>query len=450
VTAAHQFAEWAMSLRPEDIPADVAAAAKRHILDGIGCALAAARLKEVPYAAGIARSMGDSDEASVLGEGIRGSEPAAAFANGVLIHALDFDDTHTGALVHATAATLPAALAVGESKESSGSEVLAACVAGYELVIRLGAAVTHGFHSKGFHATSACGVFASALIAARLMRLGIVETVNALGIAGSAAAGSLEFLNTGASTKQIHPGLSGMNGVLSARLASEGASGPDSIFEGEYGLFRSYTGTEVASEALTEGLGSSWETTNITIKPYPACQLFHTNLSALESIRNEIGDVDAVQSVTFDVPSDSVPIVCEPADAKLAPRTSYEGKFSLPFSAASLLIKGELGVDSFGAGRLSDPRTLEMARRVGYRTTHPEGAPADVPGRVVAQLTDGRLLEGRAEKFEPAEEQVEAKFRSNCGGNFPADDLIKLVGRLEELDDLSELLAATVPAAALH
>lgn len=450
VTAAREFSEWASSLRLDDIPADVKSAAKWHILDGIGCALAAARVKEVPYAGAVARSLGDSDEASVLGEGIHVSAASAAFANGVQMHALDFDDTHTGALVHATAATLPAGLAAGEWKESTGSEVLAASIGGYELVIRLGAAVTHGFHSKGFHATSVCGVFASALIASRLMGLGMEETVNAIGIAGSAAAGSLEFLNTGASTKQIHPGLSGMNGVIAARLAAEGASGPDSIFEGEYGLFRSYTGTEVEPETLTDGLGSRWETTEITIKPYAACQLFHTNLAALESIRGEIGDVEAIERVTFDVPSDSVPIVCEPPDVKLAPRTPYEGKFSLQFSTAALLVQGELGVDSFDQARLTDPRILEMASRVSYRTTHPEGAPADIPGRVVVQLSDGRLLEARADKFEPNDEQIEAKFRSNCGSDFPADDLIKLVSSFEELDDLSELMAATVPAAALH
>jgi 2-methylcitrate dehydratase PrpD len=447
MTAAETIAEWAMSLRLDEVPEDARGAAKRHILDGLGCALGAARLKEVPFATAVATSFASPEEATVVGHGRRIPAPAAALANGALMHALDFDDTHTAALVHVTSAVLPAALAVAEERGVTGAELLTACIAGYEVVVRLGAAVVHGFHSRGFHATSVCGVFASALAASRQMGLGASQTVDALGVAGSAASGSLEFLNTGSSTKQLHPGLGGMNGVVAARLAAEGASGPASIFEGEHGLFRSFAGTEVDASVITADLGSRWETTEITIKPYPACQLFHTSLDALSSMREEIGDLEAIDSITFDIPDDSVPIICEPVAVKREPRTSYEGKFSLPFSAASLLIEGDLGVDAFDSDRLRAPATLAVARKIGYHTTHPSGAPADARGRVEVRLTDGRTIEGRAGKSKLTDEQVSAKFNSNCGEEFAGKDISEMVWSLDELEDVRSLLAATSPVA---
>ena len=162
MTAAETFAEWALSLRAADIPEDVRHAARRHVLDGFGCALAAHTSGAAPYATALVDGI---DEASVIGSRARASVPRAALANGILVHALDYDDTHTAALVHSTAASLPAAFAVGQAMKAPGADVLAATIAGFETTSRLGAAVTHGFHERGFHATSVTGVFASALIA---------------------------------------------------------------------------------------------------------------------------------------------------------------------------------------------------------------------------------------------------------------------------------------------
>lgn len=440
MTAAKTFAEWSASLRPDEVPDEVRRAAKLHILDGVGCAIAAARLGEARFSTAVARSFASQEEATIIAEQVRVPAPAGALANGTLIHALDYDDTHTGALVHATAAVLPAALAVGEECGAPGAEVLAACIVGYEVVIRLGAAVVHGFHARGFHATSVCGVFASALATARLMKLDIDSSVAALGIAGSAASGSLEFLNTGSETKQIHPGLSGMNGIIAARLAAEGAGGPESILEGEHGLFRSYADTQVDPTALTAGLGSRWETTEITIKPYPACQLSHASLDALSSVGDQFA-VDEIESITFDIPAESVSIIA----GKAVPRSSYEGKFSLPFSAATLLIEGELSVDSFEPDRLTAPATSSLASKIGYASIESGVAPADTPGRVQVRLRDGRTVEGTASKSNLTDEQVRAKFVSNCGDEFDANELASMVLSLEDLDDISSLLAATAP-----
>ncbi|MCA1834111.1 MAG: MmgE/PrpD family protein [Actinomycetota bacterium] len=443
MTAARMFAEWAVGLRLEDVPVGVQHAAKRHLLDGFGTALAAARLGEVPYAITVARDLRGAAEASIIGDGTRVSAPAAALANGALVHALDFDDTHAGALVHATAPVLASAFAVGQERSSSGAGVLAATVAGYETIIRLGAAVRHGFHARGFHATSVCGVFAAALIACKLMDLDVETTMNALGIAGSQAAGSLEFLTTGSSTKQLHPGFAAQSGILAARLAAAGASGPDSIFEGDNGLFRAYADAHVAADALFGELGERWETTQITIKPYPACQLSHASLDALACLLPL--DASSIDQITFEVPAESIPIVCEPADTKRRPRTPYEGKFSLPYSAASLVIDGSLGLSSFEPGALHRADVLALADRVAHTSAGFDGPPAQAPGLAALTMKDGSTRTARVEtsrggpELPLSDDDLIAKFADNAGSG----DLVKSILALEELGTVSELLEKT-------
>jgi 2-methylcitrate dehydratase PrpD len=423
MTAAETFAEWALTLRMTDIPRGVRAAACRHLLDGVGCAIAAVRSGAAPYAGAL---VDGADEATVIGSGQRASVPRAALANGILIHALDFDDTHAGALVHSTAAVLPAAFAAGEGTGASGADVLVATIAGYEVVNRLGAAVTHGFHARGFHATSVCGVFASALVAARLFDLDERATVNALGIAGSAAAGSLEFLNTGSATKQLHPGFAAMNGIVAARLAEAGADGPATIFEGAYGLYRAYLGVDVDPGALTEGLGERWETTRITIKPSPACQLSHASLDALRAAG--VPSTSEIDSVAFEIP----PGVSSIVSGKPAPRTPYEGKFSLEYSAAALLIDGDLTISSFEPDALARPEVLALAARIRWTERPFDGPPAEAPGICEVRLNDGTVLRGEVAKSRGgpdaplSTDEVLAKFRANGGSGAQAEALLAL------------------------
>jgi 2-methylcitrate dehydratase PrpD len=450
VTAARTFARWALGLTVGDVPASALAAAKKHLLDGLGCALAAARAGEARAPVAVAHALGGAPESTILGARARAagadaparvSAPAAALANGALVHALDYDDTHGDALVHATAAVLPAAFAVGEQTNASGAQILAAAIAGYETVIRIGAAVRHGFHAKGLHATSVCGVFSSALVAPKLLGLDETQTTNALGIAGSVASGSLEFLRTGSSTKQLHPGLSGMNGILAARLAAAGADGPDSIFEGEYGLYASLLGARVDPAALTEGLGARWEVERIAIKPTPACQLSHASLDALRTLLPKLVDPSQIERVAFVVPDAAVPIVCEPASEKRQPRTPYEGKFSLAYCAAALIADGTLGIESFTPAMLAREDVRALAARVEHTSKSFGVAPADAPGEVEVTLKNGERLHATVEKSRGAqlsEDDVRAKFLANGGTEATA----RAVLSLETQPDLSAVVRA--------
>lgn len=415
-TLAERVVDWAWSLEAVALPAGARRAVRRHLLDGWGCALAAARLGAAEPALIVARQMGGAGEARVPGLEDRLSVPAAAFATGALVHALDFDDTHPDALVHPTAAVLPVLSAVSQLVEPDTDTLEAAAAAGYELVLRLGAAIPHGFHARGFHATSVCGVFAATLVAARLLRLSPEQAVNALGIAGSTAAGSMEFLSSGSETKALHPAFTALAAVTSARLAAAGATGPASIFEGRYGLFAAYLQAAAPTD-LADDLGARWAVEGIELKPYPCCHLSHATLSAVQTAAPRPVDVVAGR---VQLPAASMPIVAEPRQTKLRPRSGYEAKFSLQWTVAALLLDGAISVDTYRD--VDRPEVTELAERIDVVPIDYSGPPATAKGHVELVTGTGETLEAVSRPPDSAvtDETAIEKFVANAGGEDAA------------------------------
>ena len=449
MTASRTLVDWAWTLDARDAPASARRAATRHLLDGLGTLVAAARLGAAPAALRVACELGGPPETTVPGLPERIGAPAGALALGTLLHALDYDDTHASGLVHATAGVLPALLAVGEQTGADGPALLAAALAGYEVVTRLGAATPHGFHARGFHATAVCGVFSSALVAARLAGLDRRQAVAALGIAGSQAAGSLEFLHSGGSTKQLHPGLAAQAGVFAARLAAAGADGPEAILEGDAGLYRLYADRDVAADAVTAGLGKRWEVERITVKPYPACQLSHASLDALASLA--LPSPSEIDELIVTLPRESMPIVAEPEAAKVAPRTPYEAKFSVQWCAAVLVLDGRLDVASFAVAapdRLDRDDARDLAERVRVVASDPGVAAADAPGHVEVRLRDGTTLVGAVDRSRGgpgaplSDDELLVKFHANCGGPGPTSRRLASMVQDLERTDAAQLAAA--------
>ncbi|GAA2609624.1 MmgE/PrpD family protein [Paractinoplanes durhamensis] len=372
--AAVVLARWASELRCADLPPDVVDAAERHLIDAVGCAVAGIRRGAADPALTVARSLGGPPEAQLF-TGERLGAVAAAFGNAVAVHALDFDDTHPGGLVHASAVNVPVALAVGAA--ASADELITALVAGMETVCRLGAAVPHGFHARGLHATSICGPVAAAVVAGKLLGLDAPTLTAAIGIAASGASGLLEFLHSPAGTKQLHPGTAVANGILAARLAAAGATGPAGALDGAYGLYRALADRQPDRDTLLGGLGSRWETTGIAVKPYPCCQLSHASLDAARPFAGSEPGTQA-GAVTVTLHPAAVPIVAE--EPKRRPRSAYEAKFSVYFGVAAMIIDGRVDLDTFD--HLDRPDLLELAARITVRTRDAGGVPADAPGDV--------------------------------------------------------------------
>lgn len=451
-TVAEQFANFSASLEVDQIPEEVAEAAKLHLLDTLGTGLAAHGVGIADYAQATASESGASGPSTAIG--VKHGLPAtdAALANGIVCHALDYDDTHSGAISHVSVAVVPAALAAAEERGASGGDLLAAIVAGNEIVTRLGLVAGAGFHRRGFHPTAVCGIFGATAAVARLRGLDEVQTTNALGIAGSMASGILEFLSDGSATKRLHPGWAAHAAVVASSLAAHGATGPATVFEGRYGIYRAYLDeTDVDFEPQLASLGKRWETPEIAFKPYPACHYVHASVDAtrqlLDSQSIEIDEIDEIVALSTEA---GVPLVLEPLELKLTPRSEYEAKFSLPYSVASMLVHDRVDVLTYTDEAIRDPQVLELASRVKYEVKEYETFPKAFPGGIRIVMRDGTTHEAelpyqRGGPDNPmSAAEVREKFSANATlalSEKDAELLASSVLRLEQEPTLADFAA---------
>jgi 2-methylcitrate dehydratase PrpD len=334
--------------------------------------------------------------------------------------------------------------------KSSGAEILAAAVVGYETVCRIAAGSPHGFHARGMHATSVCGTLAAALITSRLQGASAEIATNALGIAASTSGGLLEFLDTGSDTKTLHPGFASMNGVIAAELAAAGGQGPHTAIEGKRGLYASLSARDADPESVVAGLGDWWETIHISIKPIPACQLMHVTLDAAKDSPIPVHEIARIEVV---VHPDSSPTVCEPRDMKDSPRTPYEAKFSLPWSLAAQLIDGEVSIDTYRSEFLDRSDIIQLSQMVEVNLGPAEGVAAEAPGQIRIHTTTGSIWQGSVtgSKGTPqhplTDDELLRKFRANCGNNNQAEELADLILHLADqpnVDRIHDLASSIV------
>jgi 2-methylcitrate dehydratase PrpD len=441
--AATRLAAFALELEYDDIPAPVIAAAKRHLLDALGCGLAAVGLREGGAGAVVAQDLGGVAEATLIGGSDRVPAPSAALANGILIHALDFDDTHDESVAHVSAVVVPATLAVAEALGAGGRDVLVALVAANEVVTRIGAAASGDFHARGFHPTPIAGVFGATAAAARLGRAELDAAVSALGIAGSMASGLFAYLDDATATKPIHAGWAAHAGLLASRLAAAGAEGPPHVLEGRFGVFDAFVEKVPDDlEHVLSDLGTRWETPRIAFKPYPACHFCHGAIGAAATLSLR---ADQVSQIVAIVPRGAVDVVLEPAAAKLVPRTPYEAKFSLQYSLAALVVHGSVGIQTYVEQAIVDPAVRALAERVRYEVGE---FPSSFGGAVRVTLADGETVEAAFPHPAGAPENpldnavVLAKYRENAARSLPAghvDELERIVDELEEQPEMSAL-----------
>ncbi|MCA0242335.1 MAG: MmgE/PrpD family protein [Proteobacteria bacterium] len=423
-SAAQQLAAFAVGISWAALPQRVQQRARLHALDALGLALASHTQDfAAPALAGIAAAAG-AGEASVIGIARRLAPRDAACANGLLMHGLDYDDTHQGSIVHPSVVGLPAALALGEALDRPWTEVLAAYAVGVEAAIRIGLAVDGGFHHAGFHATGVVSHFGAALAAGRLLGLDAAGLTAAQGIAASTAAGVQVFLEEGAWSKRLHPGWGALAGITAAHLAQAGFKAPTRPYEGRFGLFESHLHGETASlAALTDGLGERWHLPDTAIKPYPVCHFIHGCLDAALELHQAHGgrfDPAEVEQVTAWLAPDTLPIVAEPADVKRRAATDYEAKFSAHHCVAAMLLRGGFGLPELTPAALADPATRALALRVDCRADPETRFPEYFSGGVTLLLRDGRRLHRHvavnkgagARALDAAD--IEAKFLANA------------------------------------
>lgn len=439
------LADFASRTRFKDIPAPVLERALIHILDGLGLAVAATTFPFAGPTLAAVQELSGGAGGTVIGQSFRAAPRDAAMANGVLIHGLDYDDTHLQAIVHPTAAVLPAVLAVAEDRGLSGQEALTAFCIGMEVCIRLGAAVKGGFHHTGFHATGVLAHFSSTLAAGHLMGATPDDHVNAFGIAASTASGVQVFLEEGAWTKRLHPGWAAAGGITAATLARHGFTGPTRALEGRFGLFDTHLhehAKEVDTTFLTEGLGESWMTADTALKPYPVCHFIHGAADAALTLHPRLDGAE-IASVEIALPQDTLKIVAEPIDHKRTARNEYEAKFSAPFVVASTLLRGRFGLPDLTDQAIADPEVQALASRCSCHADPLSQFPEYFSGGVRVTLADGQVMEahvpvnsGAGDRKLTLDEATE-KFLQNTGLALPDDRAATIRDRVLNLPELA-------------
>lgn len=421
---AQVLGQFVADLGYDAIPQDVRERAKYLILDAVGIAHASTHYDFAHRAlSAVTELSAGGGDTPVISQSVRLQLRDAMLMNGILIHGLDYDDTHANGIIHATASCFPSALATAAQAGLDGRELLASYVAGMEVATRLGSVAKGGFHQVGFHPTGLIGTFACTLIAGRQYGLNAQQLAMAQGIALSLGAGSLEFLQDGAWTKRIHPGWGAVAGLTAATLARHGFKGPRETYEGRFGLFNAYLGPLAADCDLglaTAGLGEVWETGKVSVKPIPACHFTHACADAAALLREKHSLKPAdIRSVRALVPQEVVKTVCEPVATKKRPQNSYDAQFSIPYIVATALARGSFSLAHLESAALADAEVLALAQRVEYEVDPASPFPKYYSGEVIVSTHDGRELRHREEINRGAADRpisgpdIEKKFMDN-------------------------------------
>ena len=424
-----ELAAFAAQFKPQSIPSSVRERARLLMLDALGIAFASRGYDFADKAMAAIGELNEGGQSIVIGSKERLDTRNAILMNGILVHGLDFDDTHSKGVIHATASVLPTVLAVAAKHNRSGEELVSAYVLGVEVATRLGAVAKGGFHQVGFHPTGLIGAFGCAVATGYLLGLTESQYVDALGLTLSMGSGTLEFLNDGAWNKRMHPGWAGVSGVTAATLAKHGYLGTKLTFEGRFGLYRSHLppGQDFDLSLATADLGCVWEVSHVSVKPLPACHFTHAAIDAAIRIHQKGIPLEQIDRVDVLVPAEVIKTVCEPEAQKRKPQNAYEAQFSIPFLVGTGLLKGRLTLEDIEAPALHDSQVLALAARTFYQADPNSAFPKYFDGEVMVTLKNGDVLREREAVNRGAVDRpltafdITQKFRANAARQLSED-----------------------------
>jgi 2-methylcitrate dehydratase PrpD len=445
------IAEFVSGLKFDAIPEEVRHRLKLLMLDALGCALYGADLEWCRILQDSLSKVDSTRECAVWGTKKKLSAPHAALANGTAVQGFELDDVHRAGVLHVGAVVLPALVPIAELKGGmSGREFLTSAVAGYEIGPRVGLCMGPAHIASGWHSGATLGVFSAAAGAARGLKLDAEETVHALGIAGTQAAG-LMAAQFGAMVKRMHAGRSSQSGLYGALLAKSGFTGIVNVLESEYGGFcttLSQSKDQFNLRELTAGLGETWQTMGIALKFYACVGTNHTTLDAIRDMQRErrFGPRDVKRIVVH-----GSQVTVNHVGWKYVPQGLTSAQLNLPYCVATWLIDGDCFVDQFTEDKVADPARMKLAEKV--EVIHDPaitalGAKFRHKVHVEAHFNDGTIMKrtveaarGSEKKFASDAEIVE-KYEKLASKALPKARVARLrdaVLGLEKLKDASEL-----------
>lgn len=447
--ATRTLASFASNLKFEHIPDDVVEHAKACILDSLGCNIYGTSLPWTRIVADMVMEEGAKPVATLLGTDKKTSAAGAALVNSTACHAFELDDIHKLAMFHPGSIAVPVGLALSELQpDCGGRDLITALVAGYEVSLRVGIAATMALFFRGFHPQATLGTFTAGATAARMLGLGEEETLHALGIAATQAAG-LMAAQEGAMVKRMHSGRAAQSGVYAALLARKGFTGIIDVVEAGFGGFLSTISGDPKPEKLTEGLGTVWETRNVGFKPHASVTSIHTALDALREIMSE-NHLTAADIARVSVGLSPMTHLHCAWEYKSQGVTAAQ--MNLFFGLGAIAVDGEAFVKQYTEARLADPDIMAFIRKIDAYV-EPEIEAMGAWGRHAVKLTvhtaDGQPLtksitDRRGSPENPlSKADREAKFMALTAdllGEERARRIIGMVATLESAKDLNGLI----------
>ena len=395
------------------------------------------------------REMGRSRQGGVvIGTKERAPHPYSALANGTSAHAIEMDDVNNESSLHPGVVVFSAALATSEMVGGSAKQFIEAAILGYEVMIRLGkAAGAENSYKRGFHPTGTCGSFGSSVAASKILGLDEKGLLNALGIAGSQAAGSMEYLAQGAWTKRFHAGWASHSGMVAAQLARKGFRGPTSIIEGRDGFLHAYSNGADPSKVL-EGLGSGFEILRTSVKPHGCCRYMQPPIDAVLKIVKE-NDLppERVEKVRVGILRAGAHLIAEPSEEKYTPQSIVDAQFSMPFGAAVAVLYRKAGLGEFHLSKIRSEEVQQMMKRVECVTdpdlekTFPKQwcATAEICTKDGKKyFTKVEYCKGDPENPLSWDELIE-KFHSLSHGLMRKNQRVKIIDQVRSLDMIRDL-----------
>ena len=442
------LAKFSADLSYEDLSPEVVDWAKYLCLDFAGVTLAGSTTPSAKVAVKAIDGLGRPGLSPIIGTSQRVLPEYAAMANGTAFHSIELDDVNNEASLHPGVVAYPTALAMSDVVPVDGKAFITAIAAGYDVMVRLGRALKPSEHyARGFHPTGTCGALGAATVASRILELQDDTFAYAMGIAGSQASGSMEFLAQGAWTKRLHPGWASHSGIWAGLLARAGYVGPTTIIEGRDGFLHAYSG-DPDPDSVLQGLGDEFQITRTGIKPHSCCRYKQGPIDCLLELRNKHSlNPEEVEEVRIGVLSAGYNIICSPEEDKLDPRSVVDMQFSMPFGAAVALLYGQASLEEYAPGVAQRPEVRDMMARVHSMVDPGLDAmyPRQWPAWAEVLTRDSRTLRSEITypKGDPENpltwEELKQKFTTLSASVIPQEQQQKVIVAVEHLDNMSDV-----------
>jgi len=442
-----ELADYCGRMQFGDLSDEVVDCAKYRFLDFISVACRGSREEPSKTVYRFVKEM-EKGRGVIVGTREKAPYLYSALANGTSSHSIEMDDVHNESSLHPGVVVFPSALAASEMAAASGKRFILAVVLGYEVMIRLGSALgPENSYKRGFHPTGTCGTFGSSIASAKILGLQEEKILNAMGISGSQAAGSMEYLAQGAWTKPFHAGWAAHSGMVAALLSKEGFIGPHSILEGRDGFLHAYSNGADPAKVL-EGIGSGFQILRTSVKVHSCCRYMHPPIDAVLKIVNENNlRPEQIKKVKVGVLKAGAQLIAEPVENKYNPQSIVDAQFSMPFGAAAALLNGKAGLNEFQPAVIRSQPVREMMRKIEC-TVDPElERTFPKQWRATAEiLTEGEKSYSTTVEYPKGDpenplswDELKERFHDLTGRIMKKEQRLKIIEGVERLDGIGDI-----------